>query len=118
MYIKSKTEISINLSMTETVSTKIMGFINSIEIAHDFQKIVVRYSYKTEDNRNIKTDVIILVGEEIDNVRNDVQNHLPEGYSDMNEREKTMYKYLTGFTLLMSQTFNINIDDIEIILEE
>jgi hypothetical protein len=104
--------------MNESVQARIIGDIIRIELGDNFQTLVVHYTYKTEDGVLIKSDKMILVGDEIDSLSDQVQDLLPSNYTELSEREQIMYKYFSGFKILMSETFNIMIGEIEIILPD
>lgn len=116
MYIRTTTTLSINLSMTESLSTKIIGEIHSIEINGDLETLVVTYSYKSENGKLIKNDIIVFKGDEIDNLSSQITSLLPVNYTELSEREQMFYKYLNGFRVMMAETFGIPVGETEIVI--
>lgn len=114
MKIRSRDKISVNLSMTETVNEKIIGSIEKVEYSGDFSRLVVTYKYATESDILIKYDIISFANQEIDDLRNDIETLLPNDFGILGEKEQTQIKFISGFLLIMSQTFDILIEDIEI----
>jgi len=114
MKVRSKIAVDINLSMSETVNTIIHGEITSVRISNDFQSIVVKYTYKTDNDVLIKNDTLLIVGEDIDTLKTTVESILPNDYDTMSERDQLMHKYLSGFRIKLAETFNLNVSDTEI----
>lgn len=112
--IKSLVDITVNLNMTTTITDRVIGEIIKVEFSGDFNQLVVSYIYRAEGGQLIKSDKLILKEEEIDGLNEMVKNFLPSDFNDMTEREQLKQKYLIGFKLKMSETFNIQISNIEI----
>jgi len=114
MVIKSLVDITVNMDMTTSIVGKIIGEILRVEFSGDFERLVVTYKYESESEDIIKRGSLELTGVEIDDLNTAVQQMLPTNYDTLTEREQMMFKYLNGFKIKMSETFNIDTTDIEI----
>jgi len=112
--VKSKISLDINLSISESVNSIIIGTINDIKLSGDFQRIEISYTYETEAGAIVKKGKLVISTEEIDNLRTTVNSLLPNDYDSLDERDKMAYKYLNGFRVKLAETFNIQVTDTEI----
>lgn len=110
--IKSLVDIEINDGINID-KCKIIGEIERVEITGDFNQYLISYSYSKENGELIRRDLFTLIEDDIDNQYQIVQSFLPENYSDLSERQQQLIKYKIAFKLIMSQTYNINYNDIE-----
>ena len=72
------------------------------------------YEYTSESSQTIANNIYHVSAEETNALHELVKDEVPTG---LNYSEKTTYLYYLGFRQQMAQTFGIDIDDIEIILE-
>lgn len=112
--IKSLVDIEINDGINID-KCKIIGEIERVEITGDFNQYLISYSYSKENGELIRRDLFTLIEDEIDTQYQIVKSFLPENYNNLTEREQQLIKYKIAFKLIMSQTYNINYNDIEII---
>lgn len=113
--IKSKVDVSVNISMVDSFTGKVLGKIDRVEHSNDFKFTTVSYTYFTDDNRVIQSNFIEFDENDLNSLSNYVKTILPSNWNELNEVEQLNFKYLTGFKVKMAETFSINISDIEII---
>jgi hypothetical protein len=115
MYIKSLIDITYNdvTKLSGTSTTKIVGKIIDQYWSDNYNKVSFTYQYLKEDGVSvIKEASYFLTGQQIDDLSSQISQSLPAGIP---ERNLQMTKAYIGFKMLMAQTFNINVSNIEIV---
>lgn len=125
LVVRTKVDVTFNTGKVTSITDKIVGEIQRVEQNGSFDSLNVKYSYKnivagaeegSDDVETIlETKTYSLRDEEIDNLRSSVEALLPADYGTMTEREQNRIKHLTGFRLVMADTFSLDVADTEII---
>jgi hypothetical protein len=116
MKIKTKIQVNYNDGILGTKNDFVTGVINTINIRSDFKLFIISYTYSDSEGNEIKNSSYSLTDVEANNLYQSIKADLPANFSDLTEKEQLMYKYYNGFIQIMSQTFNIDKTDIEIIV--
>lgn len=116
MKIKTKIPVKYNNGLLNVETGLLFGKIQNVIIYSDFNNVEIVYQYEDENGNVIHQNVFVIKDDEIDNLSLNIFNLLPENYNELPERERMKMKYYSGFAIKMAETFEINIEDLEIIL--
>lgn len=72
------------------------------------------FQYSSESNQTIANNIYQVSAEETNALYEVVKGEVP---TDLNYTDSTTYLYYLGFRIQMAQTFNISVNDIEIIID-
>ncbi len=113
MKIRTKIPVIFNSGIKSQSSAIVEGIINMI--IKDGERFNVSYKYVAEDGLELKSGSISLSNDEINGLYLLVAGDI---LSDLNYTDSTMYLFYLGMKIKMSETFGINVNDIEVIIEE
>jgi hypothetical protein len=112
MTIKTKVPVTYNSGVTGTSEGIVSGIINDASWINDFNCIGVNYQYFDENGRAFHIDSFTINEDQIDALYEAIKESIP---STGTYRDIERFKFYLGFVFQMAQTFELNIDQIEIV---
>jgi len=112
MTIKSTKNVTFNSGVAGTREGILTGVIESVSWVNDFNCVGANYSYIDTEGKKVFTDAFTVENEKIEELYEAIKGSIPPNGTHR-EIEKT--KFYLAFMYVMSATFGIELEDIELV---
>ena len=112
MKLRTKIEVSYNSGASGSSKGIVEGRLQDCVWLDDFNVIGANYSYTTLEGRVFYTDGFTVSNEDVETLYTAIENSIPDG---LDYRSTNRISFYLGFIFEMAKTFNVNVEDIEII---
>lgn len=112
MKIRTKSNVTYNKPITGTSDGVVIGIINNASWVDDFNRLGVNYQYADINGNVFHTSSFTIDGYQIDAMYEAIKDSIP---TEGTYRDIERAKFYLGFIFQMAATFEIEIDEIEIV---